>query len=165
MTKKTILITSIISMTLLIGLTANFAIADDDDVDAEVEIIEGTITDADGDTQFWEFEDTDGTSTLTVTHVCGNTDNTSEELDPILTVISPSITRDNDDSFTPCDNFNSSIVNYAAGEAEDGCWETNPRGFQGLGDETGPYTLTLTLLGPGEIDQVESCDDDDDDDD
>jgi len=145
MVKTKTLMTSIIALTFLIGITANYAIA------ASIEIIEDDVTDVDGDFHAWTFIGTDGASTLVATLVCGNTANPSEELDPVLVVSSPSMMKVNDDGFTPCDSFDSSIVTFNAGEVEDGCWITNSQGFQGLGNPTGPYTLTLDLAGLGTI--------------
>ncbi len=129
-------------MTVIIGITANYAMA------ADVEVVEDTVTDDDGNFHAWQLSGTDNTSTLEITHVCGNTGNPSQELDPILFVQSPSIFRQDDDSFTPCDQFSSSIVNFGLDEVEDGCWITQANG---IGDGTGPYTLTLDLQGPGDI--------------
>jgi len=114
---------------------------------------------AEVDTHFWEFRNTSGFSSLTVTLVCGNTSNPSESLDPLLRVFSPSILRANDDGFTSCDRFRSSIVSFSISEVEDGCWTTESQAFQGFAvDTTGPYTLTLSLVG-GQIRQIQSCDD------
>jgi len=133
-------------------LGASFVMFPIQEAEAAPVIIEGSIDPgARADTHFWEFTGTDGTSSLTVTLVCGNTGDTSKSLDPILQVRSPSISRGNDDGFTPCDSFSSSIVEYDPGEVEDGLWTTISRDFD---DGTGPYTLTLTLTGPGEINQI-----------
>ncbi len=140
--------TSIIALTFLIGISANYAIA------ADVEVIEDDITDVDGDTHAWFFTGTDAASSLVATLVCGNTSNPSVELDPVLQVESPSMMKFDDDSFTPCTIFDSSIIVFDPGEVEDGCWITTSTGFQGLGEETGPYTLTLNLAGPGTIEFV-----------
>ena len=137
--------TSIIALTFLVGISANYAIA------ADVEGLEDDVTDADGDFHQWQFSGTDAASSLVVTLVCGNTSNPSEELDPVLQVQSPSMMKSDDDGFTPCNIFSSSIVLFDPGEVEDGCWITQSRGFAG---DTGPYTLTLTLSGPGTIEFV-----------
>jgi len=136
------LMTSIIALTFLVGISANYAIA------ADVEVIEDDVTDGDGDFHQWQFSGTSGASSLVVTLVCGNTSNPSEELDPVLQVQSPSMMKTDDDSFTACTIFSSSIVVFDPGEVEDGCWFTQSRGFSG---DTGPYTLTLDLSGPGTI--------------
>ena len=146
MVKTKTLMTSIIALTFLIGITANYAYA------AAIEVIEDDITDVDGDFHAWTFLGTDGASVLTATLECGNTANPLDfSLDPVLFIQSPSMAKSNDDGFTACDSFSSSIVMFNAGEVEDGCWITNSQGFQGLGDETGPYTLTLNLAGSGNI--------------
>jgi len=145
MVKTKTLMTSIIALTFLIGITANYAYA------AAIEVIEDDITDVDGDFHAWSFVSTDGASVLTATLECGNTADPSTILDPVLFVQSPSMTKADDDGFTPCTSFSSSIVMFNAGEVEDGCWITNSQGFQGLGDEIGPYTLTLDLAGAGNI--------------
>ncbi len=137
-------------MTFLIGITANYAIA------ADTEVVEGSIVVPDQpDIHFWTLSGTDGTSTLEVTLVCGNSGDPSITLDPALTVFSPTFPRSDDDSFTPCETFHSSIVNFAAGEVEDGCWETQSSDSL-FGDTTGPYTLTLELSGPGDITPLET---------
>jgi len=109
------------------------------------------------DTHLWQLTGTDGTSRLIVTLVCGNTGNPNDSLDPVLDVISPSTSKNNDDGFTDCDvnSSSSSIVTYSAGEVEDGSWTTESQDFDA---GTGPYTLTLTLTGPGEITLIESPD-------
>ena len=148
------LMTSIIALTFLIGITANYAMA------ADIQVIEDDVTDIDGDFHLWQFAGTDGTSVLTATLVCGNTADPVEDLDPLLRIQSPTMFKMNDDGFTPCLNAApSSIVVYAAGEVNDGCWATNSDGFS---SSTGSYTLTLDLAGPGTITplgEVQSLDD------
>jgi len=144
MERKKVILPIIFSL-ILIGITANYAMA------AIVVSVEGTIIDVDGDFYAWDLTGTTAATSMVVTNVCGNTSNPSEELDPILTVQSPAMMKFNDDGFTPCDNFASSIVLFDVTEVMDGCWVTNAAGFQGLGGEIGPYTLTLDLQGPGTI--------------
>ena len=144
MEKKKVILPIILSV-ILIGITASYALA------AIVVSVEGTIVDVDGDFYAWDLTGTTAATSMVVTNVCGNTSNPSEELDPILTVQSPAMMKFNDDGFTPCDSFSSSIVIFDVTEVMDGCWVTNAAGFQGLGGETGPYTLTLDLAGPGTI--------------
>jgi len=148
------LMTIIIALTFLIGITANYAVA------ADVEVIEDDVTDFDGDFHIWQFSGTTAASILEVTLVCGNSGDPFEDLDPFLRIQSPSMFKLNDDSFPPCDSFFSSMVTYGAGEVEDGCWVTNSDGFAG---DTGSYTLTLDLSGPGsiqfdgEVDSLAAC--------
>jgi len=153
MNKTKTLMTSLIAMTMLIGITANYAMA------ADVEVVIGEIVAFDTpDSHFWLFSGTDDSSTLVVTLVCGNIDDPSTTLDPHVFVFSPSLIKANDDGFTACDQFASSIVNFVPTEVEDGCWETQSSdSLIGGFDTLGPYTLTLALSGPGTIIQIPSC--------
>jgi len=147
-------IVSIIALTFLIGITANYAIA------ADMEVIEDDVTDAVGDFHQWQFSGTTAASSLVVTLVCGNTGDASTALDPLLTVQSPAMMKIDDDSFTACTVFSSSIVLFSTGEVDNSCWVTHSASAF---SNTGPYTLTLDLSGPGtitslgEVDSLDSC--------
>jgi len=156
MSNAKILITFVAVLTILFCFAPNDIFADGSLV------LPGSINPI-GDTDQYRFtlEGTDNTSTLVATLVCGNSINPSKILDPILTVSSPSLSKFDDDSFTPCNNYFSSFVLFSAGEVVDGSWRALAGGYQGLGDEVGPYTLTIILNGPGCInlgDQVTGCD-------
>ncbi len=129
--------TSIIAMTFLIGITANYAFA------ADIEIQPITVVDGDGEFHAWEFSGTDATSSLLAT-LCDDDDS----VDPFLVVQSPTFTRENDDAGA-CDFFLESQVIFQAGEVEDGCWVTQSKSFEN--EIVGQYTLTLDLQGPGDI--------------
>ncbi len=129
--------TSIIALTFLIGITANYASA------ADIEVQPILVTDADGQFHAWQITGADATSSLTV-ELC---DNTNLE-DPFLRVQSPTMFKQNDDAVA-CDITFESRVIFAPGEVENGCWVTQSRSF---GNEpVGDYTLELDLMGPGNI--------------
>jgi len=138
---KTIM-TSIIALTFLTAITANYASA------ADIEFVEGDINDFSGIFHAWQVSGADATSSLTLTLVCGNSGNASMSLDPFLEVQSPTMLKEDDDSFTDCVEFQSSIVIYAQDEVANGCWITASTLASGPG---GPYTLTLDLAGAGII--------------
>ena len=125
-----------------------------------MEVIEDDVTDGDGDFHQWQFSGTTAASSLTVTLECGNTGNPNQDLDPFLSVQSPAMMKFDDDSFTDCNIFSSSIVLFSTGEVDNGCWVTQSRSAI---QNTGPYTLTLDLSGPGtitslgEVDSLDSC--------
>jgi len=144
----------------MIAMTLLFAFAPNNAMAADVLVIEGSIDAiAEVDVHDFTVSGADATSTMTVTLVCGNSDNPSEILDPVLEVIGPIASEFDDDSHTVCadtsDPFDSSIVEFAAGQVDNGDWTALAAGFQGLGDEVGPYTLTITLSGPGFINDIQ----------
>ena len=144
MNKTKTIMTSIIALTFLIALTTNYASA------ADIEFVEGDVSIGDfDDFHAWRISGADGTSSLTITLECGNSGNADMSLDPLLGVQSPTMFKGDDDSFTDCDEFPSSIVIYAQDEVANGCWVT---ASSSAGDNLfGPYTLTLDLAGPGNI--------------
>ena len=143
--------TSIIALTFLIGITANYAFA------ADIEVQPITVSDADGESHAWQITGADATSSLEIV-LCDDTDND----DPNLSVISPTGQRNNNDTVTPCGaTFLESRITYNPGQVENGCWVT--KSFTFLDLSSGDYTLTLTLTGPGNITplgEVTSLDDD-----
>ncbi|MBI5147265.1 MAG: hypothetical protein HZA84_08655 [Thaumarchaeota archaeon] len=74
-------------------------------------------------------------------------------LDPVLSVKSPTgITKFDDDSYTAgCNHFFSSKVLFSSGEVSNGIWDAWASGYQGLGDEVGPYRLDVYLSGAGSL--------------
>jgi len=137
MSNKTILMTSIIAMTVIFGITANYAFAADNEVQPV------TVVGGDGEFHAWQITGARAVSVLLVT-LC----NPSQNLDPVLIVQSPSILKANNDNLG-CGLPLESAITYGRGEVENGCWVTQSRSFTGL--PSGQYTLTLDLQGPGKI--------------
>jgi len=137
MTNKTILMTSIIAMTVIFGITANYAFA------ADIEVQPVTVVDPDGEFHAWQITGADAGSVLLVT-LC----DPFLTFNPVLIVQSPSILKLNNDNFG-CGLPLESAVTYGPDEVENGCWVTQSRTFTFLGG--GQYTLTLDLQGSGAI--------------
>ena len=136
MTNKTILMTSIIAMTVIFGITANYAFA------ADIEVQPVTVVVRNGEFHAWQITGADVESVLLVT-LC----DPSENFNPVLFVNSPSIFKFSINDFG-CGLPLESAVTYDPGEVENGCWVTQSRSLNFLG---GQYTLTLDLQGSGAI--------------
>jgi len=137
MTNKTILMTSIIAMTVIFGITANYAFAADIKVQPVTVVINSN-----GEFHAWQITGADAESVLLVT-LC----DPSETFNPVLFVNSPSIFKFSIDDFG-CGFPLESEVTYDPGQVENGCWVTQSRSLNFLG---GQYTLTLDLQGSGAI--------------
>ena len=146
--------TSIIAMTVIIGITANYAYAG-----GAGNQIQDTVTDLDGEFYAWDISGASGVTTLQIRVVCDD-----GSFDSFLAVQTPSgLILENDDwdfgvGFICI--FDSQIV-YNPGQVENGCWVTQVRGFD---EDTGDFILSLTM-GPngdditllGTVDSLDGC--------
>jgi len=124
-------------MTVIFGITANFAFAADNEVQPII------IVGPNGEFHAWQITGADAESVLLVT-LC----DPFLTFNPILFVNSPSIFKFSNDN-SGCGLPLESAITYGPGEVENGCWVTQSRSFSGL--TTGRYTLTLDLQGSGVI--------------
>jgi len=136
MSNKTILMIPIIAMTVIFGITANYAFA------ADIEVQPVTVFGGLGEFHAWQITGADAESVLLVT-LC----DPLLTSDPVLGVQSPSIFRFNNDNLG-CGLPLESAITYGPGQVENGCWVTQSRSLFFLG---GQYTLTLDLQGSGAI--------------
>ncbi len=124
-------------MTVIFGITANYAFAADNEVQSVTVVFESN-----GEFHAWQITGADAESVLLVT-LC----DPSENFNPVLFVNSPSIFKFSINDFG-CGLPLESAVTYDPGEVENGCWVTQSRSLNFLG---GQYTLTLDLQGSGAI--------------
>jgi len=157
MTKTKTIMTSIIAMTFIIGITANYAYAG-----GAGNQVEGSVSDADGEFFAWDISGATGQTILQIRATCVSADNF---FDPILTVQSPSgeiLGNDDWDSMNEfiC-GFGSQIVFGEEQEVENGCYVTQVQGFSA---STGDFVLSLNM-GPegdeitllGTVDSLADC--------
>jgi len=137
---KTIMI-SLIAMTVIIGITANYAYAG-----GAASQVAGTVSDVNGEFYAWDISGASGITTLTIEVVCDD-----GSFDPTLRVLSPlGQEKFNDDDGINVCFFDSRVV-YGPGEVVDGCWVTQVQGFAG---EFGDFVLSLSIEPAGNIDPL-----------
>jgi len=91
-------------------------------------------------------------SVLTIEYDCANSGDPATTLDPVLEVVDPDGDEriDDDNATLPgCGGgFFGSVLVYSGDQLNNGVYSLSLRDFEA---STGPYTLTITLVGPGEI--------------